>query len=52
MSDPNLGWALPPGMRESEVDGPEATDEDGITLRQRQRESALEDRADAERNDP
>lgn len=53
MSEPLPGDPfLAPGVSQRDLDGPEATDEDGITLRERRREAALEDKADAERDDP
>lgn len=52
MSDPNLGWELPPGCTNRDIDGPEETDGDGLTQRQRDAEAAAEDKADAERDEP
>ena len=43
---------LAPGVSQRDLDGPEPTDEDGITQRQRDAEAAAEDKADAERDEP
>ena len=51
MSDPALGWGLPPGVSDRDIDGPAPRDEHGCTERELVRERAAEHDADCQREE-
>lgn len=47
--EPNLGWGLPPGVSDRDIDGQEERGEDGLTERERRREQWEEDKEEERR---
>ena len=48
MNEPNLGWGLPPGVTDRDIDGPDERDDDGLTASERAEDDRGEMRGDAE----
>ena len=50
LHEPNLGWGLPPGVTDRDIDGPEERDEYDRTKTQRDAEENEEHKGDMERD--